>query len=99
MIAAGVLNATASVYITADRSLFHSEATIAIRLNSIGWNSLNISVLATAYLFPNSTLSIIGLIAMIIPATAPIGTNAYLFDSPGRYHKWRNGELVESRLV
>ncbi|KAF4624620.1 hypothetical protein G7Y89_g13550 [Cudoniella acicularis] len=79
----GVHNSSVSISISANRSSLPSQATIAICLNSIGWNFTETSILQTAYpLLPNHQLSIFGLIAMVIPATAPIGTNAYLFDGP-----------------
>jgi hypothetical protein len=78
-----VLNSTASVHISADRSGLNSEAVVAVSINSASPNDPSTSILMTANQVPNTTLSVFGLISMIFPATAPVGNNSYLFDATG----------------
>jgi hypothetical protein len=76
-------NNTGTVQISADRSFSSSEATAALSINSASANSSDPSALVTAYLVPNSTLYVFGLIASIFPSTAGIGNNSFLFDDLG----------------
>jgi hypothetical protein len=76
-------NDTGTIQISADRSFSYSEATAALSINSASGNSSDPSALITAYLVPNSTLYVFGLIASIFPSTAAIGNNSFLFDDLG----------------
>jgi hypothetical protein len=76
-------NSTGLVHISADRSALHSEAVVALCINTASPNVTDTPSLTTAYPVPNTSLFVFGLISVIFPATAPIGDNSYLFDGPG----------------
>ncbi|KAF5258937.1 hypothetical protein FOXYS1_10468 [Fusarium oxysporum] len=65
-----------SLQISTDRSAFNSEAVAAVSLIPINLNS---SDLTTAYLYPDTSIHLFGLMTMIIPSTAPFAGNKYLF--------------------
>ncbi|PMD36357.1 hypothetical protein L207DRAFT_602431 [Hyaloscypha variabilis F] len=76
-------NSTGLVHVSADRSALHSEAVVALCINTASPNVTDTPSLTTAYPVPNTSLFVFGLISVIFPATAPIGNNSYLFDGPG----------------
>jgi hypothetical protein len=74
-------SSTASIHISADRSMFPSEAVAALSVNSASSNSS--FSMGTAFALPGTNISIFSIIIFLTPSTIPTSEGDYLFQPTG----------------